>query len=265
MKYDSFEMAPPRSRFWKYIPLLLLLVAVGAVFATGLHRTLSFGAFVHYQAQLRGMVADHLLMMLGLYVLVYVAAVTLSLPASAFLSTVGGYLFGWLLGGATASVAATLGATSIFLIARTSLGRPLLRRAGTRIQSLAAGFQKQAFSYLLFLRLLPVMPFWLTNLAAAFFGMRLKGYVLATFLGMLPVAFAFAFAGSGLDGVVIGHEKALQACHAAGRTDCTVSFDIKSLLTPEVMIALSALGLLALLPIAYRFWQSRGGRKAMSR
>ena len=56
-----------------------------------------------------------------------------SLPASAFLTTIGGYLFGWALGGTVASMAATLGATSIFLIARSSLGAPLLRRAGSRI------------------------------------------------------------------------------------------------------------------------------------
>jgi uncharacterized membrane protein YdjX (TVP38/TMEM64 family) len=156
---------------------------------------LSFETFVHYQVQLREMVAEHRLAMLGLYILVYVVAVSLSLPVSAFLTAIGGYLFGWFIGGAMASLSATLGATSLFLIARTSLGGPLLKRAGRRMQQLAEGFRRQAFSYLLSLRLMPVIPFWLTNLAAAFFGMRLKSYILATWLGMLPVCFAFAVAG----------------------------------------------------------------------
>jgi uncharacterized membrane protein YdjX (TVP38/TMEM64 family) len=111
------------------------------------------------------------------------------------------------------------------------------------------------------LRLLPVMPFWLTNLAAAFFGMRLKNYVLATYLGMLPVSFAFAFAGSGLDEVIAHHERAHRQCLATGRTDCVIGFSAKSLLTPELMIALGALGILALAPIVVRYWRTRGGPK----
>lgn len=255
---DKPEGASARHNPWKYLPLATLLV-VGAVFATGLHRSLSFETFVHYQAQLRAMVAENRLAMLSLYVAVYVVAVTLSLPASAFLSAIGGYLFGWLLGGTAASISATLGATSLFLIARTSLGRPLLRRAGSRIQKLAEGFQRRAFSYLLFLRLMPVIPFWLTNLAAAFFGMRLRSYVLGTYLGMLPVCFAFAFAGSGLDEVIARHDEARRQCLGAGRPDCVIEFSTKSLLTPELLIALSALGMLALVPIAVRYWRGRAG------
>ncbi|SCY07353.1 TVP38/TMEM64 family protein [Microvirga guangxiensis] len=258
---DEPGAAPARHAIWRYLPLAVLILALGAVFATGLHHKLSFEAFLHYQAQLRGMVEEHRLAMLGGFALVYVTAVTLSLPASAFLTTIGGYLFGWLLGAAVASVAATLGATNIFLIARTSLGQPLLRRAGSRIQSLAAGFRKQAFSYLLFLRLLPVMPFWLTNLAAAFFGMRLTSYVLATYLGMVPICFAFAFAGSGLDEVIARHERSRQQCLAAGRADCASGFEVESLMTPELMMALSVLGALALAPIVIRYWQGRRGRE----
>jgi uncharacterized membrane protein YdjX (TVP38/TMEM64 family) len=245
-------------RFWRVVPLALVLLGIGAVFATGAHRSLTFDTFIRYQAWLQELVAARGLAMLGLYGLIYVAAVTLSLPASAFLTAIGGYLFGWPLGGITANLAATLGAANIFLIARTSLGRPLLQRAGSRIQSLAEGFRRQSFLYLLSLRLIPVVPFWLTNLAAAFFGMRLKPFVLATQLGMLPASFAFALAGSGLDEVIARHERLRADCLAAGRSDCTVDFSAKSLLTPELMTALAILGILALVPIALRYWRSRG-------
>jgi uncharacterized membrane protein YdjX (TVP38/TMEM64 family) len=251
-----------QSRLWRILPLVLLLAAVGAVFATGLHRSLTFDTFVRYQNWLQELVAADRLKMLGIYGLVYVAAVTLSLPASAFLTAIGGYLFGWALGGTVASMAATLGATNIFLIARTSLGRPLLRRAGSRIQSLADGFRRQAFFYLLSLRLIPVMPFWLTNLAAAFFGMRLRHFVLATQFGMLPASFAFAFAGSGLDDIIARHEKQHAECLATGRSGCAVDFDPKSLLTPELMIALGILGVLALIPIAIKFWRGRNAEES---
>ena len=248
------ETGPP----WRVLPLVLLLVAVGAVFATGLHRSLSFETFLRYQAWLQDLTAAHPMKMLGLFAAVYVAAATLSLPVSAFLITLGGYLFGWALGGLVAAIAATLGAANIFLIARTSLGQPLLSRSGPRIQSLAAGFRGQAFLYLLSLRLIPVMPFWLTNLAAAFFGMRLRPFLLATQIGMLPICFAFAFAGSGLDDAIARQEALRSQCLAAGRSDCVVELSAGSLLTPQVTAALSILGILALVPVALRYWRRRG-------
>jgi uncharacterized membrane protein YdjX (TVP38/TMEM64 family) len=255
------ESPKEAGRFWRIVPLALVLIAIAAVFATGVHHSLTFETFVHYQAWLRDLVAAHGPAMLGLYCLIYVAAVTLSLPTSAFLTAIGGYLFGWPLGAVAANLAATLGATNIFLIARTSLGRPLLQRAGSRIQGLAAGFRRQAFFYLLSLRLIPVVPFWLTNLAAAFFGMRLRPFVLATQLGMLPASFAFALAGSGLDEVIARHERMRDDCLAAGQGDCTLNFSAKSLLTPELMVALAILGILALVPIAIRLWRSRSTGK----
>ncbi|WP_162820320.1 TVP38/TMEM64 family protein [Microvirga calopogonii] len=239
-------------RLLRMLPLGLLVLVVGAVFASGLHRSFTFETFMHYQAWLQDHVAAHRLAMLGLFGAIYVAAVTLSLPVSALLTTLGGYLFGWAVGGLAASVAATLGATGLFLIARTSLGGPLLQGAGFRIQALAAGFRRQAFFYLLSLRLIPAVPFWLTNLAAAFFGMPARTFVLATQLGILPVSFAFAFAGSGLDEALSLHGKLLADCVAAGRSDCTVDFDPRSLLTPELLIALAILGVLALVPVALK-------------
>ena len=103
------------------------------------------------------------------------------------------------------------------------------------------------------------MPFWLTNLAAAFFGMRLRPFLLATQIGMLPICFAFAFAGSGLDEVIARHEALRTQCLAAGRSDCTIELSAASLLTPQLTAALSMLGILALVPVALRYWRRRGG------
>ncbi len=258
----NLEAQGKKSRLWRYLPLAVILAGVVAVFATGLHRSLSFETFVDYQVRLRELVEARWLQMLGLYVLVYVAAVTLSLPASAFLTAIGGYLFGWAIGGTVASMSATLGATCIFLIAKTSVGQSLLRRAGSRIQRFAEGFKTNAFSYLLFLRLMPVVPFWLTNLAAAFFGLRLKTFVLATQIGMIPASFAFAFAGSGLDDVIAAQQRVRAECLSRGGGDCALELSAKSLLTPRLMIALGILGILALAPILVRRWQGR--RKRMS-
>lgn len=254
---QEFRAVEREGGWWRFVPLALIATVIAAIFATGLHRQLSFEAFFRYQAWLQDLVVAHRFKMLAIYMLVYVTAVTLSLPASAFLTIIGGYLFGWLTGAIVASTAATVGACGIFLITRTSLGGPLLRRAGTRVQTLASGFRRQAFSYLLFLRLMPVVPFWVTNLAAAFFGMRLKTFALATQIGMIPVSLAFAFIGSGLDEVIARQEELRAQCLAAAGGECGLHVGARSLLTPELMTALGFLGVLALAPVAVRYWRTR--------
>jgi uncharacterized membrane protein YdjX (TVP38/TMEM64 family) len=125
------------------------------------------------------------------------------------------------------------------------------------VAKLAEGFRANAFNYLLFLRLVP-FPFWLVNLAPALFGVRLRTFLLATSIGILPATFAFATFGAGLGSVIAAHEAHYTACVASGRTGCTVDFDLSRVLTPTVLLALVALGVLALLPVlARRLW----GRK----
>ena len=124
--------------------------------------------------------------------LLNVAAVALSIPGAAILTITGGILFGWRVGGLAALLGATTGATIVFLIARGACGESILRRAGPLAGKLAQGFRAHAFNYLLFLRLVPVFPFWLVNLAPAVVGVRLATFVLATALGIIPATFAFA-------------------------------------------------------------------------
>jgi uncharacterized membrane protein YdjX (TVP38/TMEM64 family) len=243
---------------WRFLPLILVALGAVAVFATGLHRYLTFEALVDHHERLQALVEAHRAKALLAYMGVYVAAVTLSIPGAVFLTLLGGFLFGWLVGGAAASVAATIGATGVFLIARTSVGDVLIRRAGGKVRTLADGFRADAFSYLLFLRLLPVIPFWITNLAAALFGVPLRIFVLATQIGLIPGTYAFAVAGSGLGSVLAAHQEARAACLAAGSQPCAIDFSIGSLLTPQLVAASAALGILALVPVLVkRFYGHR--------
>ena len=156
-------------------------------------------------------------------------------------------------------IGATIGATLIFLAARTALGEPLLRWAGPRANQLAQRFRADAFSYLLFLRLVPVFPFWLVNLAPAVVGVRLGTFVLATALGIIPGTFAYALVGGGLDSVIAAQEAAYRACLAAGRPDCRLDFAMSALVTPQLLAAFVALGVVALIPVAVRKWRARRG------
>jgi uncharacterized membrane protein YdjX (TVP38/TMEM64 family) len=106
---------------------------------------------------------------------------------------------------------------------------------------LAEGFQKNELSYLLFLRLVPLFPFFVVNLVPAFLGVRLRDYVLATFFGIIPGTFVYNLAGAGLGSIL----------------DSGDDFTVSSVLTPEVKLALFGLAVLALVPVVYKQVKAR--------
>lgn len=239
---------PPRRlvrQLWPLVVVMLLGVAAYLLFGSG---TISLPALVKHRTAIDTFVSGHQFLAVLAYVIVYIAVVALSLPGATFLTVAGGFLFGLAIGASAAVIGATFGATIIFLVARTALGEPLLRRAGPRAARLAKGFREDAFSYLLFLRLVPAFPFFLVNLVPAFAGVRLAPFAAATALGVIPGAFVYAFAGTGLDSVIAAQQSAYEACTATGRNDCHLVFDAKDILTPQLVGALVALGALALVP-----------------
>src|SRR5690606_4729994 len=160
----------PRLNPRRWLPLVLLLTATGLAFGMGWHRLLTFKAVgLNYEA-LSDFIGAHLVVALLLYVGAYVAVVALSLPGGLVMTVAGGLLFGWELAAPVTVLSATIGASIIFLVAKTSLGEPLAAKAGPWLGRLRAGFQENALSYLLFLRLVPLFPFFVVNLAPALLG-----------------------------------------------------------------------------------------------
>ncbi len=246
----------------KLIPLFVLLAAAALAFAFGWHRALSLEALIARRAELDGFVKSNFPAALLAYLAVYIAAVATSLPGAVFLTIAGGVLFGWLVGGIAAAFGATAGATLIFLLARNALHDFVRRRLGARLSALLDGFRADAFSYLLFLRLVPIFPFFLVNIAPALAGVRLPVFVAATAIGILPGTCAFALFGAGIDSVVAGQQDSYQACLAAGRSDCRLRFDLGVVLTPQLIAALCALGVAALIPVAVKHWRRRSSSAA---
>jgi uncharacterized membrane protein YdjX (TVP38/TMEM64 family) len=240
-------------------PLILIAIASVVVLAMGWHRQLSFETLARHDDALRAFIATHEVSALAAYMALYVAAVALSIPVGMFLTIAGGILFGVLLGGLAAVVSATIGAICIFLIAKSAVGEYLVRRAGPLAERLADGFRADAFSYLLFLRLVPVFPFWMVNLVPALTGVRLGTFAAATALGIIPATFVFAFVGAGLDSVIAAQQAGYRSCLAAARSDCRLEFHIHTALTPELIGALTALGVLALVPVMVRRLRARAG------
>ena len=247
----------PRSLTRRLLPLAILILLAAAGYIILGRSGLSLEALVKHRQAIDAFVDEHRLLAVIAYVALYVVAVGLSLPGSVFLTIAGGFLFGLVVGAAAAVVGATIGATIIFLVARTALGEPLLRRAGSRATQLAQGFREDAFNYLLFLRLVPAFPFFLVNLVPAFAGVPLATFVAATALGVIPGGLVFAFAGTGLDSVLAAQAAAYDTCVAAGRTDCRMGFEAKDILTPQLIGVLVALGLLALMPVLVKRLRAR--------
>lgn len=238
--------SPGGTAAWRrWMPVALLAMGLAAVFLFDLDRLFSFEALRGHRAWLTVEVAAHPARSAFLFFLLYVAATAFSVPGGAVLTLAGGFLFGTVVGSLLVLGAAPLGASIVFLAARTALGDLLRRRAGPFLKRMEEGFRNDAFHYLLVLRLVPLFPFWLVNLVPAFFGMRLRSYALATLIGIAPATIVFASLGGGLGSVF-----------DAGETP-----DLGLLLTPRLLLPILGLALLALAPVLYR----RRSRTAPSR
>jgi uncharacterized membrane protein YdjX (TVP38/TMEM64 family) len=257
---DADVASTSRSRLRRFVPIVVIVLAMVAVFATGAHRHISLETLVRHRMAIDGFISAHVVAAVAVFIAIYIVVVALSIPGGLILSITGGILFGTFVGGLANLVGATTGATIVFLIAKSACGESLARRAGPLARKIADGFCANAFSYLLFLRLIPAFPFFLVNLAPALVGVKLSTFVAATALGILPATFAFAFLGSGLDSVIAAQEAAYRTCLTSGRNDCAVNFDLGMIVTPQLIAALVALGVFALLPVVVKRLRAHNAR-----
>lgn len=181
----------------RYLPILL--ITGGAIAALVLARDyLSFDALLANYEQLAAWRDEHLVWSILVFVLIYTLCVAFSVPGAIWLTLIGGFLFGTVLGTAVVVFAATLGAMLIFLAARTALGDALRQKAGTWVARMEDGFRNGEVSYLLIMRLVPAVPFFIANLAPAFLGARTWTFFWTTLVGIIPGTLVFISLGAGL-------------------------------------------------------------------
>lgn len=265
MNQSVEQQSPPHvanatARSWsfrRFAPLAGIVLLVAFAFAMGWHREVTLENLVRHRAAIADFVDAHVFAALTVFVALYIAVVALSLPGATILTVSGGLLFGALAGGLAVIVGATIGATVIFLIARSAIGDVLARRAGPRIAALTEGFREDAFNYLLFLRLVPLFPFFLVNLAPAILGVRLAPFVIATAIGIIPGTFVYALVGAGFDSAIAGQVAAYKLCLAEARSACALDFDIRDALNAKLIGAFAGLGVVALLPVILKKWRRR--------
>jgi len=227
----------------RLIPLMILVIVLVLFYIFDLGRYLGFDALAEHKAWLSAWVDAHHILAPLLYILIYITVVAFSLPGGLVMTVSGGLLFGPTMGALYAVTGATIGATALFLIAKSSLGDFLLAKAGGAVKKMQAGFAHNALSYMFVLRLVPLFPFFLVNLAPAFLGVPLRVYVIATFFGIMPATFVFALTGSGLGSVLE------QGGHIS----------LAGVMTPQLMAAFAGLAVLALIPVAYKRFANRTG------
>jgi uncharacterized membrane protein YdjX (TVP38/TMEM64 family) len=223
-------------KFWLVTAAVIAIVAIRS---TGLSSYLSLDTLRAHRHQLTAFVSGNYALAAFAYVGIYTLVVAFSLPGALFLTLAGGFLFGAIAGTVFTVIGATIGATLVFIFACTVFGDNALKRFGPQAEKLAINIQRNAWSYLLVLRLVPLFPFFLVNLIPAFAGVGLVTYVVTTFFGIIPGTAVFSLSGAGLGKIL----------------DSGEAISIRSILTPEILLALSGLALLSLaaIPLRRRF------------
>ena len=227
---------------WKrLLPLAILGGGIAAFFVFGLNKYLSFDQLRAHRGELMTFVAGMPIKAVLIFMAAYALSTAFSLPGGAVLTLTGGFLFGIWEGTGAVVIGATIGATALFLVARSALGNVLRAKAGPWLAKLEDGFKEDALSYLMVLRLIPAVPFFVVNLVPAFLGVSLRSFVLATFFGIIPGSFVFASIGAGLGSIF----------------DRMQEFSLMGALTPEVVTALVGLAVLSFIPVVYKRIKAR--------
>jgi uncharacterized membrane protein YdjX (TVP38/TMEM64 family) len=225
----------------RLIPVAVLLLGLALFLLLDLERYFSFVMLSRHHATLTAWVAAHTALAALLFVVAYALVVAFSLPIAVIVTPVGGFLFGLWLGALLSVIGATIGSVAVFLAARTAFYDLFHARAGAALARLKEGFRRDSFSYLLFLRLVPVFPFWLVNIVPALLGMALAPYTLATLIGIIPGAVVYSSVGSGL-GMLLDRGE---------MPNLGIIFEWR------ILLPLLGLAILALVPVLYTHLRAR--------
>ncbi len=227
-----------KSGWTRRLPLIAIL-AVAGIGAFTLRDYLSFQTLADNREALLAFRDANYMATAGLFMLAYVLIVVFSLPGATIATLTGGFLFGVFPGALYNVVAATIGATGIFLAARWGLGQRLAERMeaseGT-IKWIKDGIDENQWSMLFLMRLVPAVPFFVANLLPALVGVTTARYVISTFLGILPGGVVYTSVGAGLGEVF-----------ERGETP-----NLGIIFEPQVLLPILGLAALAALPIVLK-------------
>ncbi len=233
---DATEVSTEKPTWKRFLPIGVIVIALVSFFLLDFHQYFSLDVLKEHRETLTGFAENNLILAMLVMIGVYAGAVSISFPGASLLSIFCGFMFGPLIGGSVIVIGATIGATIIFIAGRQAAGNMLAKNADGYLAKLEAGFAKNAFTYLLILRLIPAVPFWVLNLAAAAFRVPTKSYIVATFIGIIPGCFVYAGVGDGIGA----------AFDSGSEINLGVIFE------PRILLPLVGLAFLATLPLIYK-------------
>lgn len=213
----------------KIIIIIIAAVAVGIFYWFDLHSMLTLENLKTKRQLLQEYHTTHRVAMVAGYIALYILQTALSLPGALIFTLAAGAVFGVAAGTLYAVTASLLGATTAFLLTRYLLHDSVMRKFGDRLAGINRELEARGFNYLLFLRLIPVFPFFLINLAAGLTSIPLRTFFLATLIGIIPGGFVFVNAGSAL-------------------AEIRSTADI---LSARMLLSFTLLGLFAMVPVWY--------------
>lgn len=231
-----------KSIFIRLWPLYIILGGLALAISQGWHTYLTPASLGENAAYLNALVENNFWLVLLAFIGIYIAATAFMVPASA-LTIGGGFLFGALIGVPATVIGATIGACILFIAAKTSLGETLKSVAGPFLEKMEKGFNENALSYMFTLRLIPLFPFAVVNIAPALLGAKFRDYFLTTALGIIPGSIAYTFIGSGLRSTLLDA--------AANGEVADVGAIVKSA-GANFLPAFIALGVVAMIPAIYK-------------
>jgi len=234
MLRDNRPARPHSLQMRRFLPLLVLVLLATAGFV--LLRGVGWDSLARHQSMLTDWVSTHPIASAALFLLAYILTAALSLPQAALLTVAGGLLFGTVLGCALTVTGATIGASILLVVVRSAFAQTLDRHRDRIPSQVQTRLARDGFSYLLALRLVPLVPFWIVNLAAAVAGIRLAVFFPATLLGIAPASFVLSSIGAGVGTIL-----------AEGRTP-----DLSVLFSARILLPLLGLAVLSLLPALLR-------------
>lgn len=219
----------------KYIPLTVILTVFIGVWASGILDFLSLESIKEHRLELLNLVEENPVISVLFFALAYIMTVALSLPIATVLTLLGGFLFGVVLGAITIVLSATIGATIIFLIAQTAIGSSLREKAGPFYNKVAENMKDNGFQYMLFMRFVPIVPFFIANILPALFDIKLRDFFITTLIGIIPGTIVYANIGRELGTIET----------------------LNDLVSAKTLIAFALLGFLSLIPTLIKFFRKK--------
>lgn len=216
--------------------IVLVLVVASTIIYFQFKQYLSIETVMAHHDALLTWTALHPIKAVLLYSLIFASSIACGIPTASFLTLLGGTLFGPI-AILYAEISTALGGFILFLITKHTLGDYFAGLHQVWIKKFEAGFKKNAFNYLLMLRLMPILPCWVSNISAGVFNISNKTFLIATLIGIFPATCIYGLAGNSLEIII----------HKYGEITLT-----EIMLTPIIFIPLLALAILSIAPILYK-------------